>query len=193
MPQGMRSSWIRSIHASVGIALCVGLIGCNSTDKPKDPLGPKPVSAGLPGTTTLPATNGMPPSGTATTLTRPGTSTGYTGPSTGYTGPSTGFTGSSTGNTGSTGFTGSSTGASPGMTGSTGSFGSNGSSTGGMPPYTSTPRPTTPSPYSPTGGSGVPGTQGTTFPSTAPSQYQFNSSPASPSLTDVPLPRPPQP
>src|ERR1700722_20706360 len=140
MSQGSRNSWVRSVFAGLGMALCVAVFGCNSTDKPKpDPLGTKPVGTGLPGTPTLPG------SASTTSMPRPTTQTTYPGPSTGYPGSSSPFTGSSTNSTGTpNAYPGSS-----GTTGTTGTFGSANSATGGVPNYSSTGRPTTPTtPYS---------------------------------------------
>lgn len=52
MPQGSRIRWARATVASVGVTLCVGLLGCNSTPKTTTPTTPV---AGQP---TLPSTYG---------------------------------------------------------------------------------------------------------------------------------------
>jgi hypothetical protein len=74
--QGRSARWMRAIFASVGATLCIGMFGCNSPDKSKDP--PKPASTtGLPGTPTLPPANSASPNST-TSAPRPGAATpGY--------------------------------------------------------------------------------------------------------------------
>lgn len=142
MPQGLRLGWIRSIFASAGVTLCVGLCGCDSTDKPKaisttsnpalsgtpapygsTPVTSKPTTAyptsgigGMPGYPP-PGSTGLSTSGSTAGMQSPG-STGVMGSpplgSTGSTGlPSAGYP--STGSSGMTGF--------PSTTGSTSGLG----------------------------------------------------------------------
>ncbi len=189
MPQGLRIGWVRTVFASLGVTLCVGLFGCDSTDKPKDSMATKQPGTGLPGTPTLQPS----PYGSSTSTTRPPTgypatgatgTTGTTGyPNTGTTGyPNTGTTGyPNTGATGTTGYPTTNGLLQPGPASTT--IGSNPAAglggvqqTGGSTPYSLPNRFGAPTPANigPTGGGAVPAPGASTQYNSNPPQLQFS-------------------